>query len=247
MMTTIDWSRADTAAIDGRAFASVVAAVSTQAEYATFAFAPDGSLTVTACSPDHVTMVKADMPAGAVTGRPPARATFKLAQLADALKGLQSPVSIESVPGRVRIGDGRIRTVVPLEGIEDDAKFPDLALPVTVVLPSDPLAALLSRATKETAACRLSVSPAGLDADMLDASTGIGSSLTIPASDCTYIEGTAYSAYPMKPWAAILRVVPKGADISVELADSYPCRVGCDGEGWSMTWLCAPRIEEEGL
>lgn len=245
-MTKLDWSAATRADVDADAFASLVAAVATQADYATFEFAPDGALSVTACSPDHVTMVRAAMPPGSFSAQLPARLTFRLSHLADALKGLRGPAVVEHIPGRVRIGGGGFRTVVPLESREELPRFPDLAMSATAILSPVPLSALISKAGKEVGAVRIAIGPDGLSADTLD-DEGLGSSVDIPADACAFIEGTASAAYPVKPWAEILRAVPKDADVSVEFDSSYPVRVSYDGSGWSMSWLCAPRIEEEDL
>ena len=244
-----DWTTASVTTIDATALASVVAAVQTQAEYATFIFGADGSVTTTARSPDSVTLVRATLAPGSLTGTPDREcATFKLCDLASALKGLKGTATLEWLSGRVRIGDGRVRTVIALEGRDEDKlRIPDLDLSASVMIPAESLSALTGRTDpKVTSAYRFDVTPAGLTIDAAD-ETGIGSDLTIPASDCIMIEGSARAAYPWKPWATFLKVIPKGTDILIELDIDYPCRVTFAGEGWEGLWMVAPRIEAEDL
>lgn len=249
IMSRTDWTSASVTTIDATALASVLAVVRTQAEYATFIFGSDGSVTTTARSVDAVTLVRVTLAPGSLVGDPGRdRATIQLDKLLDALKGIKGPATIEWIPGRVRVGNGRVRTVIALEGTDEEPlRIPDLPLSVSVMVPVEALNALTSKTdAKSTAAFRFAIATDGLTVDAMD-DTGLGSDLFIPASECTLIEGSGRAGYPWKQWTTFLKVIPKGTEILIELDDDYPCRVTFAGEGWEGLWMVAPRIEAEDL
>lgn len=244
------WKDAPSMTVDAGTITAIITAVDTQSDYVTLDITPDGSVSSTARSADAVTMIRIVTPPRTVTGTIcTERCTFPTGRFLAALKGLKGAVTIDCIPGCWRIGDGRFRTTLAVESRTDDpVRMPDLSFPASVMVCSDALRTLTSRTdAKEASAYRVTVSPDGLSVDASDSSTGLGTELTVPASECTLVEGSASAAYPWAPWAAFLKAVPKGSDVLIELDRDYPCRVSFAGEGWEGLWLVAPRIEEDGL
>lgn len=243
------WKDAPSMTMDAATLTAILTAVDTQSDYVTLDIAPDGSVSSTARSVDAVTLIRIVTPPGTMTGTLcTERCTFPTDRFIAALKGLRGNAVIDWIPGLWRVGDGRFRTSLAVEFKTDDpVRMPDLSFPASAMVNSDALRTLTSKTdVKNATAYTLRVSPDGLTIDSTDDSC-TGAELTVPASECTLVEGTASASYPWVPWTAFLKAVPKGSDVLIELDRDYPCRVSFAGEGWEGLWLVAPRIGDDDL
>ena len=242
----IDWSTAVPTPADATALAAALNVVRTQAEYATFIFEADRTV-VTARSSDSVTLVRVSMAKNLLSG-PNDSVGIKIDPWLEALKGLSGPVTIQWLRGMARIGDGRINTALALEDpSKDSARVPDLELSAYAMVPADRVLPLVVRTDARNCNCyRFAIGTDGLTVDATD-DRGIGPELTLAPSELTTVEGSASATYPWRPWAAMLKALPRGAELMVELDDDYPCRVTVESEGMTIVWLAAPMIVEDSL
>lgn len=137
----------------------------------------------------------------------------------------------------------RIRTLVPDAPFRLPREF-EYTAHASVL--SDDLRDILSSADpSRVGTAKLVIDRDGLTVNVLD-SSGEGQMLTVPPEECISLEGEAAAGYNVRMLAALLKAVPRGSEILIEMGEDYPMRLTVEGEGWSAWCVLAPLIEEEG-
>lgn len=77
--------------------------------------------------------------------------------------------------------------------------------------------------------------------------TGEGSVVSVPADECTFLEGSAVATYDMHMLKSGLDAFPKDALVTLSLSTDAPLTASWAGANWSMKWMLAPQIEPEAV
>ncbi len=234
---------------DAAKLSAMLAAVSSQTDRVNVAIGADGSVTIRAVSPDHVTMVGIDAEAGTVMGiSSPVSFEAEIDDWLAFLRKCRGDVAMLWLgSSAVQLRCRGISAVLRLSPPGSDVRLPSLALEDQCVFDPAVLRDMASLVPKSSAAYwHMSLTPSGLSVSVRD-SSGAGPGAELAAGDmdlCDVPSGQAEASFPRERWADILAVLPKGA-VGLELGSDYPCRVTFGGAGWNGQWMCAPIIERQ--
>jgi len=242
-----EWTDAMATKTDAAKLSAMLSAVSSQTDRVNVAIGADGSVTVRAVSPDHVTMVGIDAEAGTVMGicSPVSFEADVNAWLAFLRRCKGDVAMLWLGSSAVQLRCRGVSAVLRLDPPGPDVRIPSLSLEDQCVFDPAVLKDMAALVPKSSVAYwRMSLTPSGLNVSVRD-DTGTGPGAELAAGDmdlCDVPSGQAEASFPRERWTDVLKALPSGA-IGLELGNDYPCRVTFGGVGWSGQWMCAPIIE----
>ena len=197
-----------------------------------------------AISPDHVSMASVNLDRAAFPEGYAVCDRFTLDghTLLGMIKGTGT-CELAIGGGSLTVIDGSYRQRMRLLGDPGEGRrFPALESTGSATLAVSELLELLSKGEGITDSVVLTVGNGQLLGTVDNPDSGRFVSLTLE-SDMFLGEATA--CYPSGPFAAVLKALPKEAEVTLEWTDANPLLLVCAGEGWSVRWIVAPRIQED--
>lgn len=168
--------------------------------------------------------------------------------LKDVLKAHNTEtISFEVSNGRVTITGGGMVSKLSLDNFVDIArKFPNLEPEAR----AETDASVFEKVFQAAKICGShTVTIQFIDKDSIkltsENDTGEGSVVSVPADDCSFLEGNAVATYDATMLKAGLGAFPKGALITLSFSTDTPLIASWAGANWSMKWMLAPQIIPE--
>lgn len=239
---------------DAKALQSVLAVMRSQSDECFARPVKDAGWELYCSSPDGTTIMDATLHAAVFpegTEDTPDEFMIETDRWAKALKGVGPVAEVEFLDGRVRLsGQGLRHTfrLVDVREARNKFRVPDLSKKLTAecMVESERLRALMGAADPSVADdMTVVIRKEGLMASACD-ETGNGTDLTVPPDGCALIEGQARAMFSTEMWATAMKAIPADAVLDIRLGDDMPAVVAFGTRDCDVTWLCAPRIAQEG-
>lgn len=224
---------------------TAVTLVSTQTDEVTIRPADDG-WHIHALSPDHVTLMKVDLPLAAFRGyvawEPFA---VKVDDIIQSLSTATDVADIDISSGRLVVKANGLRYRKALLVPDETApRTPQLDVTTEVVTTVDRLMQVVNKGDQKFGQVRFTVSPESFVATVED-EQGLGVSLEIPVEECELLIGEATAWYPLKAWLPFLKALPKGASLDMQFDTNFPLMATYTSPELTFMWMVAPHLIEE--
>lgn len=219
--------------------------VSTQTDEVTIRPAEDG-WHIHAISPDHVTLMKVDLPLAAFRDYTPWEPfAVKVEDVIQALSTASDTADIDISSGRLVVKANGLRYRKAL--LEPDAntpRIPSLDVSTEVITTVDRLMQVVNKGDQKHGQVKFTVTPESFVATVED-EQGLGVSLEIPLEECELLIGEATAWYPLNAWLPFLKALPKGASLDMQFDTNFPLMATYTSPEITFMWMVAPHIVEE--
>ncbi|HOT07973.1 MAG: DNA polymerase sliding clamp [Methanosaeta sp. PtaB.Bin039] len=240
------------AVIDAEAIKDAVEAVSSLVDEVKFAISEKG-LELKAVDPANVAMVslKVDSSAFQFFKATPGEIGIDLVRLSDLLsmadRGESVSLELDEESHKLKIGVGSLSYTLSLidpSAIRKEPRIPELDLPAHVTLTGAELRRAVKAAEKVSDHVVLGVAD---DMFYMEAKGDIDAlKLTIPSSELLGLKpGQARSLFSLDYLSDMSKSIGKASEVKLELGVDYPLRIGFRIKEVEISYLLAPRIEQE--